>query len=50
MKDSVGQIDISKTGSDFWGQIYDAEQMAEHAVVHVLKHIRQIEKLLNASN
>jgi uncharacterized damage-inducible protein DinB len=30
-----------KTG---WGQIYDIEQMMEHAIVHILRHRRQIEK------
>ena len=28
-----------------WGQTYDAEQLLEHAIVHVLRHRRQIEKL-----
>ncbi len=27
-----------------WGQTYDIEQMWEHAIVHVLRHRRQIEK------
>ena len=27
-----------------WGQIYDIEQLMEHAIVHVLRHRRQIEK------
>jgi uncharacterized damage-inducible protein DinB len=27
-----------------WGQQYDIEQFMEHAIVHVLKHRRQIEK------
>lgn len=27
-----------------WGVTYDAEQMLEHAIVHVLRHRRQIEK------
>ena len=31
-----------------WGVIYDVEQLLEHAVVHVLRHRRQIEKLLQA--
>ncbi len=30
-----------KTG---WGQVYDIEQLMEHAIVHVLRHKRQIEK------
>lgn len=27
-----------------WGQIYDVEQMYEHAIVHILRHRRQIER------
>lgn len=27
-----------------WGQRYDIEQITEHAIVHVLRHRRQIEK------
>jgi uncharacterized damage-inducible protein DinB len=30
-----------KTG---WGQFYDVEQLTEHAIVHILRHRRQIEK------
>lgn len=29
-----------------WGVSYDLEQMLEHAIVHVLRHRRQIEKFL----
>jgi len=29
-----------------WGQKYDAEQLFEHAIVHVLRHRRQIERFL----
>ena len=32
-----------KTG---WGQLYDIEQLMEHAIVHILRHRRQIEKIL----
>lgn len=28
-----------------WGQSYDIEQMMEHAIVHILRHRRQIEKI-----
>jgi hypothetical protein len=28
----------------FWGQVYDIEQLTEHAIVHILRHRRQIEK------
>jgi uncharacterized damage-inducible protein DinB len=30
-----------KTG---WGQLYDTEQLMEHAIVHILRHRRQLEK------
>jgi hypothetical protein len=29
-----------------WGQVYDMEQLMEHAIVHILRHRRQIEKFL----
>ena len=29
-----------------WGQYYDVEQLFEHAIVHVLRHRRQIERFL----
>lgn len=29
-----------------WGQVYDVEQMLEHAIVHVLRHRRQVERFL----
>lgn len=29
-----------------WGQEYDMDQLLEHAIVHILRHRRQIEKLL----
>lgn len=32
-----------KTG---WGQLYDIEQLTEHAIVHILRHRRQIEKII----
>ena len=31
-----------KTG---WGQIYDIEQLTEHAIVHILRHHRQVAKM-----
>ncbi len=30
-----------------WGQLYDIEQLLEHAIVHVLRHRRQIERFLH---
>ena len=29
-----------------WGAMYDLEQLLEHAIVHVLRHRRQVERLL----
>ena len=29
-----------------WGPVFDGEQMFEHAIVHVLRHRRQIERFL----
>ena len=29
-----------------WGQLYDPEQLLEHAIVHVLRHRRQVERFL----
>lgn len=29
-----------------WGQLYDTEQLMEHAIVHILRHRRQIERFL----
>lgn len=29
-----------------WGPIYDIEQLMEHAIVHVLRHRRQIERFI----
>lgn len=31
-----------------WGQAYNLEQMLEHAIVHILRHRRQIERFLRA--
>lgn len=33
-----------------WGQYYDVEQLMEHAIVHVLRHRRQIERWLVAGD
>ena len=29
-----------------WGQLYDVDQLFEHAIVHVLRHRRQIERFI----
>ncbi|CAD0006908.1 MULTISPECIES: DinB family protein [Flavobacterium] len=38
------EFDNNKKIATPWGQVYDIEQMTEHAIVHVLRHRRQIEK------
>jgi uncharacterized damage-inducible protein DinB len=29
-----------------WGQVFDVDQLMEHAIVHILRHRRQIERFL----
>jgi uncharacterized damage-inducible protein DinB len=41
------QYDASKKFPTPWGQVYDAEQILEHAIVHILRHRRQILRWLN---
>jgi len=38
------QFDNDKKIKTYWGQVYDIEQLTEHAIVHILRHRRQIEK------
>ena len=38
------EFDNNKKIMTSWGQIYDIEQITEHAIVHILRHRRQIEK------
>ena len=40
----VEQPDESQKIKSGWGQSYDIEQLTEHAIVHILRHRRQIEK------
>ena len=39
------QFDNSLKIKAGWGQLYDIEQMVEHAIVHILRHKRQIDKI-----
>lgn len=47
-----GRWDISETESNEmkmktrWGVTYDFEQLFEHAIVHIMRHRRQIQRLL----
>ncbi|PSL46355.1 hypothetical protein CLV51_103333 [Chitinophaga niastensis] len=38
------QFDDAQKMHTNWGQVYDIEQMMEHAIVHILRHRRQIER------
>lgn len=42
----IEQTDNSKKINVHWGQQYDIEQLLEHAIVHVLRHRRQIENFI----
>ncbi len=42
---TIEQTDNTKKINVSWGQQYDIEQLLEHAIVHVLRHRRQIENL-----
>jgi hypothetical protein len=45
LKDNeLEQFDDSLKIKSGWGQVYDIEQMTEHAIVHILRHRRQIER------
>lgn len=43
---SLEEFDPSKKIKSPWGPLYDVESMFEHAIVHVLRHRRQIERFL----
>lgn len=40
------QNEVDKKILVSWGQRYDVEQLMEHAIVHILRHRRQIERFL----
>lgn len=39
------EVIVRTTIQSLWGVMYDLEQLLEHAIVHILRHRRQIEKL-----
>ena len=43
--DELEEFDNSLKIKSGWQQHYDIEQMMEHAIVHILRHKRQIEKI-----
>lgn len=42
----VEEYDVAKKIHVRWGQKYDVDQLMEHAIVHILRHRRQIERFL----
>jgi uncharacterized damage-inducible protein DinB len=42
----VMEIDPSKKLQVYWGQLYDIEQLIEHAIVHILRHRYMIERFM----
>lgn len=40
------ELDNDKKILSNWGQRFDVEQLMEHAIVHILRHRRQIERFL----
>lgn len=43
---NLEELDSKKKILVKWGQYYDVEQLLEHAIVHILRHRRQIERFL----
>ncbi|MCI0613754.1 hypothetical protein L0244_12280 [bacterium] len=43
------EVIVRTTIHSLWGVKYDLEQLLEHAIVHILRHRRQIEKLMQLS-
>ena len=41
---NLEELDNNKKILTRWGQIFDCDQLLEHAIVHILRHRRQIEK------
>lgn len=44
-EEDIYQDDAALKIQSNWGQIYDVEQMMEHAIVHILRHTRQIKNI-----
>jgi len=47
---TMEELDQSKKINTRWGQQYDVEQMLEHAIVHILRHRRQVKNALAKFN
>ena len=44
-ENELEEPDEAKKMKTSWGQSYDIEQIMEHAIVHILRHRRQIERI-----
>lgn len=44
--DELEQVNDSLKIKSGWGQLYDIEQLMEHAIVHILRHNRQIKNII----
>ncbi|GAA0876467.1 hypothetical protein GCM10009118_28770 [Wandonia haliotis] len=44
------EFDLNRKIKVRWGQTFDVEQLMQHAIVHVLRHRRQIEIFKNKIN
>lgn len=42
----IEEFEVDKKIKVRWGQFYDVEQLLEHAIVHILRHRRQIERFI----
>lgn len=49
-KMNLEESDNDKKLTTRWGQMYNIEQLLEHAIVHILRHRRQIERFLLKMN
>lgn len=46
LSDEMFEIPSQHLITTAWGQTFDPDQLMEHAIVHILRHRRQIEKFL----
>lgn len=44
--EELEQNEVSKKMLTPWGQVYDGDQLLEHAIVHILRHRRQLQGFL----
>ena len=47
LDNELEEFDNAKKIKTLWGRFYDIEQLMEHAIVHILRHRRQIQRFKN---